>query len=114
MSELQIQNVPSFNKLSTKKMWEHFKENVTIKQYFPEYKAGEYPERDFFFAILNTLYPQGVDHLVDVAYKARKVHFKRQEDDMIQFTNEMKEEIKNVFVYKSMQLSKIIVYSNTW
>ena len=56
MSELQIQNVPSFNKLSTKKMWEHFKENATIKQYFLEYKAGEYPERNFF-AILNTLYP---------------------------------------------------------
>ena len=51
---------------------------------------------------------------MNAAYKARKVHFKRQEDDMIQFTNELKEEIKNVFVYKSMQLSKIIVYSNTW
>ena len=33
---------------------------------------------------------------------------------MIQFTNELKEEVKNVVVYKSMQLSKIIEYSNTW
>ena len=83
-------------------MWEHFKGNSTVKEYFPEYKEGEYPERDYFFAILNTLYSQGVDKLVDAAYKARKVHFKKQEDDMIQLTNEMKEEIKNVVVYKSM------------
>ena len=81
---------------------------------FPWIQSGRVPERDFFFEILNTLYPQGVDHLVDADYKSRKVHFKRQEDDLIQLTDEMKEEIKNVVVYKSMKFSKIIVYSNTW
>ena len=91
-----------------------FQRKCYYQTIFPWIQTGEYPERDFFFAILNTLYPQGVDHLVDAAYKACKVHFKSQEDDMIQFTNELKEEIKNVVVYKSMQLSKIIVYSNTW
>ena len=83
-------------------MWKHFKGNSTVKEYFPEYKEGVYPESDYFFAILNTLYPQGFDKLMDAVYKARKVHFKKQEDDMIQLTNKMKEEIKNVVVYKSM------------
>ena len=82
-------------------MWDHFKSNISVKQYFPDYAANEYPEKEFFFAVLNTLYPRETENLTEAAYKLRKTYHKRNEDDMIKVTNEVKEDIMKAVVYQS-------------
>ena len=70
-------------------------------EYMPDYVPGELPERDFFFNVLSTLYPKEVQLLVEASYKARQLHFKKMEDEMIELTPEIKKLIESTVTYKS-------------
>ena len=101
MSELTIQNIPTFDELSIKKLWSHFKNNQTLMKYMPDYPDKQLPERDFFFGVLSTLYPKETEYLIKAAYKARKIHYKKNEDKMIEVTPDVKAAIDSIFSYKS-------------
>ena len=99
--EIEKLNIPSFDELSVKKLWEHFKNNKTVMEYMPDYAPEELPERDFFFNVLSTLYPKEVQLLVEASYKARQLHFKKMKDEMIELTPEIKKLIESTVTYKS-------------
>ena len=101
MHEIEKKNIPFFNELSIKQLWNHFKNNATIISYFPEYGANEYPERDFFFNVLWTLYPNEVEMMIQAAYKASNLHYKKKNEELVELTNEIKEAIKSTITYKS-------------
>ena len=51
-------HVSHYEELSVKNLWVELKEDATFKKYFSdEYPADRMPNRDYFFNILNTLYP---------------------------------------------------------
>ena len=70
-------------------------------EYMPDYAPGELPERYFFFNVLSTLYSKEVHLLVDASYKARQLHFKKVNDEMIELSPEIKKLIESTVTYKS-------------
>ena len=73
-------------------------------KFMPENASKQLPEKEFFFNVLNTLYPVDVEKMVDAAYKAKKTHYKRNEDELIELSSEMKQAIQSVIVYKSKMI----------
>ena len=101
MSELTIQNISTFDELSIKKHWNHFKNNQILMKYMPDYPDKQLPEWDFFFGVLSTLYPKETEALVKAAYKEWKIHYKKNEDNMIEVIPDVKAAIDSILNYKS-------------
>ena len=60
-----------YDEVSVRKVWLFAKEDAALSFYFPDiYKKDRYPDRDFFFNVLNTLYP---DYLKSVIQHANRV-----------------------------------------
>ena len=78
MCVVEKQNIPSFDELGIKNLWNHFKDNATIMMYMPEYLREQIPEKDFFYNVLSTIYSKEVGMLIDAAYKARQSHYRKQ------------------------------------
>ena len=52
--------------------------------------------------------------MVDAAYNARKTHYKRNEDELIELSSEMKQAIQSSIVYKSKMIFYFIIHSDAW
>ena len=76
MKEIEDIDVPEFDELSVKNLWSQWKTNQCIKQYIPDYPEKYLPERDFFFGVVGTLYPDEMGNLVKKAFKNRKLCYK--------------------------------------
>ena len=51
--------VPHYDELSVRNIYPMFKKDPEFAKYFPDaYNQGKGPSRDYFFGILNTLYPE--------------------------------------------------------
>ena len=70
-------------------------------KYMPDYPDKQLPPRDFFFVFLSTLYSKETEDLVKAAYKTRKIHYKKNEDNMIEATPDVKAAIDSILSYKS-------------
>ena len=68
----------------------------------PDYNKGKLPKKKFFFGVLSTHYPKEVTDIVDAAFKSRKAHYSKDNDDMIALTPDLNAEIDLVLTYKSM------------
>ena len=56
--EVKDINVPHYDELAVKALYPQFKKDPIFMSYFPDkYPAGKSPPRDYFFNVLNTLYP---------------------------------------------------------
>ena len=81
-------------------------------KYLPEYAYKQLPEKEFFFNVLNTLYPVKAEKMVGAAYKTRRIHYKRNEDELIELSSEMKQAIQSTIVYKSKMVFYFIILNN--
>ena len=81
-------------------------------KYMPEYASKQLLEKEFLFNVQNTLYPVEDEKMVDSAYKARKTHYKRNEDKLIELSSEMKQAIQSAIVYKSKMIFYFIIHSD--
>ena len=58
-------NVPLFDELSVINIWPMTKEDKQLMKYFPQkLPKGRVPAREYFFNILNTLYPGYVQEII--------------------------------------------------
>ena len=58
-AEVQKIAVPHYDELSVKALWPQFANDAEFTMYFPDkYPVGKGPPRQYFFDILNTLYPE--------------------------------------------------------
>ena len=64
-------------------------------------RTVELPERDFLFGIVGTLYNKELSDVVSKAYQLRKLHYKADEAELIEVTNEMMVLINSFSSYKS-------------
>ena len=57
-TDVQKITVPHYDELSVKNLWPQLKKDVDFTQYFPDkYPVEKGPPRQYFFDILNTIYP---------------------------------------------------------
>ena len=65
LKEVSFINVPLFDELSVIKIWPMTKEDKQFMKYFPhKLPKGRVPDREYFFNILNTLYPLYVQEII--------------------------------------------------
>ena len=63
--------VPAYEELSVKRMWPMLKKDRDFAMYFPDHFSGDKgPSRDYFFAILNAMYP---DYLAQIMNHANEM-----------------------------------------
>lgn len=72
IAECRFINVPKYDELSVKGIYPLFQEDAEMMQYFPDaYPTGKGPTRDYFFTILNTVYPEYLAGLIKHANNVR-------------------------------------------
>ncbi len=72
LKEVSFINVPLFDELSVIKIWPMTKEDKQFMKYFPhKLPKGRVPDREYFFNILNTLYPVYVQEIIRHANSQR-------------------------------------------
>ena len=61
LSELRVVNVPKYDELSVKNVFQNLKEDKEFMQYFPDvFPKGREPDRTYVFNVLNTIRPDYV------------------------------------------------------
>ena len=64
-ADVQRIAVPHYDELSVKNLWPQFSKDKEFTQYFPDkYPVGKGPPRQYFFDILNTLYPEYLEQVM--------------------------------------------------
>ncbi len=72
ISEIKHILVPKLDEMGVKQMLPIVAEDEAIKAYFPdEFFGNTLPNRQFFFNIINTMYPGYLDQLLQNANKQR-------------------------------------------
>ena len=72
ISEKRSVNVPMYDELSVKNIFPKFKRDVKVMQYLQDsYPANRNPDREYFFTVLNTVYPEHVEKMIAHAQKQR-------------------------------------------
>ena len=65
-------SVPHYDELSVKTLWPEFKKDATFCAYFPAiFPKGKGPPREYFFNILNTIYPEYLGQVMQHANEQR-------------------------------------------
>ena len=58
VSEKRSINVPKYDELGVKHIYPKFKRDPEVMQYLQDsYPKDRYPDREYFFTVLNTVYP---------------------------------------------------------
>ena len=71
-SQVTYISVPNFDELSVKNLWAGLKDDDAFKIYFNDiYPKERFPERSYFFNILNTIYPDYLSSIMSHACKTR-------------------------------------------
>ena len=72
-----------------------------LKRYLPDYNDSTYPEKQFFYPLISTLFPTEVADLVKEARKRRSIEQETNEAVMVEVCEEMKKEIEDLLVHPS-------------
>ena len=65
-------SVPYYDELSVKSLWPEFKKDADFCAFFPAvFPKGKGPPREYFFDILNTLYPEYLAKIMQHANEQR-------------------------------------------
>ena len=95
-SEVSTVEVPHYDELSVRRLWPELAKDGEFMQYFPsKYPVGKGPPRDYFFNVLNTLYPE---YLTKVMAHANEQRMSTSGDDQraksIRITEFWEEQLK--------------------
>jgi hypothetical protein len=90
-------------------MWPELKDIDYVNQYFPDFDLNEYPEREYFFNIVSTIYPDELRSVVITARKNRAVAETEDKDELIQMESSIKKEIMSVLSMKSTSFLKTLL-----
>ena len=93
MSEVRVCNPPKYDEISVKNLYDRCIQLPGMKDYFPvSYAKGKRCQREYFFSVLNTLYP---DETIKIIVNAKQARVPGQSEDdkhnTIQISNEWKE-----------------------
>ena len=72
LTEVKMVDVPRYDELSVNKLYPNFKHDARFMAYFPEnLPKGRWPDRKYFFNIMNTVYPEYTQKLIQTANNNR-------------------------------------------
>ena len=72
ISDCKFVNIPHYDELGVRHIFENFSDDSEVMKYLmDEYPKGRYPDRQYFYTILNTVHPDYVKAMVEHANKAR-------------------------------------------
>ena len=72
IADCKFINVPKFDELSVKNIYPLFAEDEAMMRHFSDsYPREKGPTREYFFTVLNTLYPEYLAKLIKHAHKVR-------------------------------------------
>ena len=67
-----VVEVPHYDDLSVKRLWPQYKKDPDFAKYFPDaYVEGKGPSREYFYGILNTMYPEYLGKVMGHANEMR-------------------------------------------
>ena len=91
-------SVPHFQELSVKRLWLDLKQDSKFNIYFnDEFPEEKVPNREYFYNILNTIYPDYLKSIMAHASKERyAVDGEVQKIHTIEATQEWEDELKNM------------------
>ena len=70
--EVKMVNVPKFDELSVNAIYPKFKNDPVFMAYFPDQlPKGRWPDRTYFYNVMNTIYPDYTRSLVQTANNNR-------------------------------------------
>ena len=99
--EIRCFHVPWYKELWIKKLYPKLKEDEKILKYLPDYGESELLDREFFFSIVSTLYPNEMQFLIKKIRADRSVEVENDKDEMIEVSQDMKIELDNLLVHPS-------------
>ena len=72
LEEKKEVSVPKYDELSVNMLYPKFKDDARFMAYFPDIlPKGRWPDRKYFFNVMNTLYPEYTQSLVQTANNNR-------------------------------------------
>lgn len=78
MKDVRMINVPMYDELAVKSNWKQVLEDEKLASYFPsDISDKKLPEREYFYAVINTLYPE---YIPDIIASSKTVRFKAEKD----------------------------------
>ena len=95
-----MQVVPEYKELSVSQVWKHVKEVPELYKYFPDYTAGQLPNREFMYAVISTTYPKALRSLIEDSRKKRIETHEDDKDELIDIDGEFKNEIMGILTQK--------------
>jgi hypothetical protein len=98
--EAVIQVVPKYKELSVQKVWTYVAQNDELIEYFPDLADGQFPERDYLFAIVSTLYPKSLRKLIEEARIHRAKAGDEDDEELIWILPEIKKSIMDIISQK--------------
>jgi hypothetical protein len=82
--------------LSIKRIWPEFKNLDYVADYFPDYTDSQLPERDFFYNVLSTLFPDKMKDLIAAARSNRASSNDPDKDELIEIDPVLKDNIISI------------------
>ena len=103
MAECKFVTVPMYDELSVKNIFPKFHGDSEIMKYLQdEYPKNRYPDRTYFFTILNTVHPEYVSNMIAHANNARYAPFgQAKEHDTVVVNEEWLDKLKKLPFYSS-------------
>ena len=86
--------------LSVVAVWPQIKELNDVKDYFPDLKDGQLPDREFMWDIIHTLKPMTTKSLINNALEGRGLANEESKDNMVEIAPEYLEKLMEVAVKK--------------
>ena len=101
--------MPKYDELSVKKFWPLMQKDVAFMMYMPDPTAdGRFPEREYFWNVLNTLQTAYVQRLLEHANQQRMTVQEDSDADAIEISDEWWEKL-TAMPFVSCKLSKCFV-----
>ena len=72
IADCKFVTIPHYDELGVRHIFEQFRSDEEVMKYLQdEYPKGRYPDRQYFYTILNTVHPEYVKAMIAHANKAR-------------------------------------------
>ena len=72
IADCKFVTIPHYDELGVRHIFEQFRGDEEVMKYLQdEYPKGRYPDRQYFYTILNTVHPDYVKAMIEHANKAR-------------------------------------------
>lgn len=101
-------HVPHYAELSVKNMYPKLIDKAHLRMYLPDYPEKVYPEREFFYSVVGTLFPKELLDIVSKARANRSLGETRDKSELIKLTPEVRAEIEKLLKFPSI----LFVYHN--